>query len=718
MKSKIILFSFFLLAPTIVLSQARDDLLEEVDALDDLPEDDLFEGDSPVSEGAPPVAGSTGGNAGSRNSGNNFGPPQPPPPPGDLKFSQSDLDLIEEETGGFIGGGDTAKAPPSSRVPLLPPPPPPPPPAPSSGNSFGGPGGNNPTASMTGVPNASTAKLTSLEFKPFPDRVRLILRFDRPVDYSRKIRSERRQVIFEMPNSVIKEDLLKRALDTGEFEGPVALVQAFDSSVGISPMVKVLFQLRQFVDPTTAKKDNNLYIDFPILRDKGLLFKDTAAQELIETENFLAMTDKTKFSGKRINLNVKDADIADVVNFLSGVSGENFVLGKGTKGKVTMKLLNVPWDQAFAVVLVNAGLGYQKTDNTYRIAPVADLKREITDAVEAKKKEEELAPVETRVYPLNYSETGTIVTQIRGLLGRDQAGNTKRENVVVDERTNSITVTATADIHRRIDAYIRRIDRQTPQLLIEGRIVEATKSFTEELGISWSLGPITSPENNRTFLNMGDTSVAPTTQGLGVSGFRLGEFGPLGFIDALLNLSEQESKAKTIASPRVVVENNTSASISQGQTFFVPIQTTGGGETQDGNVQAAATLQSVSANLALNVTPQVSNDGNVLLNITLTRNTFRLDAGDNIATDDRNVNTTTLVPSGKTAVIGGLFIRDQTEQSAGIPILRKIPFLGSLFSPTKRNVETETELLMFISPKILNPEQSLASSKLTSQEAF
>lgn len=426
-----------------------------------------------------------------------------------------------------------------------------------------------PGDSLTGAASEPTGKMTSLDFQQLPDRVRLKISADRPVNWSRELRSKRRQVIVEIRNMRIARSILRRALDTGEFDGPVALLQAFESKAGPAPAVKVLFQLRQFVDPTILRSGNELYIDFPIVSADGTLFKNVAGGEPKIPKTILSAADFRDFKGEKINLNVKDADLSDVINLLSKVSGKNFVLGNVSSAtKVTLNVRNTPWDQVFSIILLNASLGYQIINDTYRIVSIADLKKEIGDATQAAKDIDALTPMETRLLALSYAKAKDLESKVKPFL------TVGRGSTVVDDRTNTLTVTDTAPVIEKIQRYLKAIDKQTPLVSIEARIVEAKQDISTNIGVQWKVGDIVGTKFSGSFVNVGapvasgqaNSSTTGTQGGMNV---RFGQLGALGTIQAVLQLLEEENKAKLIASPRVTVSDNRKALLSQGQTVVI-----------------------------------------------------------------------------------------------------------------------------------------------------
>lgn len=712
------LFVVFFLSSSFVSAYAQDDLEKELEAIDDLPEDDLAAGSS-VGEGAessPEDAATSEPSTDSAQAAtetseiselsdeqsavesltqDNAAATASTPSLDDLPIDESDYINNNNEglagfNGEFVNDPENKNANPAVSAQQV-----------------------DAIEALTGVDTGSLGKVSAVEFKQLKDRVRLYVKSDRPLDWSRELRSDKRQVVIELKNMNIGSNIVKRALDTGEFDGPVAYVKAFDAKLGAIPTVKVLFQLRNFVDPTVLRSGNDLYVDFPIAGD-GSLFKQAANAQVVLPETFLSGTQPMEYKGARISLNVKNAGVSDVINLISKVSGENFVIAPGVDAKVTVNVKNLPWDQVLTIILLNAKLGYQKTDGIYRIANLTDLKKEIEDAIIAEEKKNDLIPLQTRLFAVSYATASEIQTNIKDFLS-------KRGKIAVDRRTNSMTVTDIPEVMDKIDKYIKTVDKQTPQVLIEARIVEASKEFNKSLNVRWNMGNI---EIGRANANTGTGAIPPvisdatarfgtrqpyTASGVGDGGggvgLNIGQLGNLGSIDLLIGAAEFNEEVKQIAAPKVTVLNNQPATISQGFT-----RTVLGAAGTDGT----ATVQQQRINTTLTVTPQVTSDANVLLNINLARSTPDGTPGQITAADskDRSAVTQMLVPSGKTAVIGGLYTSDVTESETGVPGLNKIPIIGSLFKPTKSSDKNLGELLMFISPKILNADKAFLVNSL------
>jgi type IV pilus assembly protein PilQ len=540
-----------------------------------------------------------------------------------------------------------------------------------------------PSEALTGVELPPAGKIVGLDFRQLPDRVRLTVKTDRAVDWSRELRSKRRQVILELKNMNISKTVLRRALDTGEFDGPVALVQAFEAKAGPLANVKVLFQLRSFVDPTITRAGNDVIVDFPLPNDTTI-GRSRAESGPSLPETFLSLAEKVPATGSKISLNAKAADLQDVLALISKASGKNFVIASGLTSKVTLTVKNAPWDEVLRIILVSSKLGYQKIGNIYRVASLTDLRAEIDDAVKSEKSKADLTPTETRLFALSYAKA----TDVNANLGDFKSSRGKSS---IDARTNTVVVTDIPEVLEKVARYVKQVDRQTALVQVEARIVEAKKDILRNLNLNWN-ATLTSGRLSGSLLNVGATDATINSR----AQLNIGRLGSWATVQAILGAQETEKNVKTIASPRVTVLDNKNAVMSQGDAFPVTTPATA-------NTPATTTYQ--DAVLKLEVTPQVTSDGYVLMKIKLKRDLPPSSANATVST--RSSETEILVESGKTAVIGGVYTSDSNVDETGIPWLRSIPVLGSLLfraNQTKRDISNE--LMMFISPKILNPEKA------------
>ncbi len=400
-------------------------------------------------------------------------------------------------------------------------------------------------------------------------------------------------------------------------------------------------------------------------------------------------TDVTTYSGKRISLNLVDADVKQVFRLFHEISGLNFVLDPEVSGNVTIVLDHVPWDQALDLILKNNGLDKELENNVLRIASTQKLAQEAAARKQLKEADElEVEPV-TLTRTLSYAKAGAVDTVIR-----DSGVLSQRGKVIVDERTNTLII---SDIPKKVeplDALISTLDAETPQVMIEARIVETSRTFSQDLGVQWGFEAIADASRG-TQTNFGNVS---TRYGLNLPGQQI---STLGFsfsniidsftLDIALNALENEGEGRILSSPKIATQNNERAEIEQG--VRIPIVNTTATEIN---------VEFVSASLKLTVTPQITAEGTVILDVVVENNSpdFVNTAADIPSIRTQRAQTKVLVTDGGTTVIGGIFAVTDGKSEIGVPWFRKIPVFGWLFR--SQNITKENrELLIFITPKIV-----------------
>lgn len=437
----------------------------------------------------------------------------------------------------------------------------------------------------------------------------------------------------------------------------------------------------------------------------------------------------TKFTGRRIDLDFKDADIHNILRLLAEVGNVNVVTSDDVSGTVTIRMRDVPWDQALDVILQAKGLGAERKGNLLRVAPQQVLEKERELALARQKQQVALAPVETRLVPVSYATAKDVEPRVRELL-------TERGTVSVDERTNVLIVRDIIDSLDDVEELVRTLDTQTAQVLVEARIVEATSNYSRDVGIQWG-GDVSFNQafGNQTGLvfpnNIGmaggaydnltpTRGLSPLSANAGVPNFAVnlpatagtGAGGALGLtfgsvdgnynLNVRLSAAESTGAVKIISSPRVLTLDNHSAKISQGtQIPYSQVSAQG--------VQTAFQ----TAVLELNVTPHVTADGSVSMKVQVTRNEpdfTRTGANGQPTILKREANTELLIADGHTAVIGGIYTRNTGRNVEQVPFFGDIPILGLLFQ-RRRVFDQRSELLIFITPRIVNRDQALMSAK-------
>ena len=405
-------------------------------------------------------------------------------------------------------------------------------------------------------------------------------------------------------------------------------------------------------------------------------------------------TDEQQFTGEPISLSLKDADVRDVLKTFSALTQLNIIVDPGVGGSVTVELRDVPWDQALDLILRINNLDYVLENNVLRVATNAKLAAEKSAKVQLEKQREEAKPLKTVLKPLSYAKA----SYVAGLLAGDNYLLSPRGSVTTDERTNTLII---RDVVDRVEGALRLIeslDQPTPQVVIEGRIVETTRDFSRELGVSWGFsGMMDAQHGNDTGLDFpnsvsvaGDVELARGNQGF--LSFSFGDILNTFNLDFLLSAAETDGLLRIVSTPRVTTQNLQQASIRSG--LQIPVQTV---------ANNTVTVQYVDATLRLQVTPQITAEGTVNLDIDIKKQEAVLAAavvgGTNVPIFTRDAQTQLLVRDGGTTVIAGIYQINDQENENRIPGLYKIPLFGNLFK-NKGTFKRHDELLIFITPRI------------------
>ena len=421
----------------------------------------------------------------------------------------------------------------------------------------------------------------------------------------------------------------------------------------------------------------------------------------------------TRYTGRKISLELQDADLINVMRLFAEVANLNIILAPDVKGRVTVRMVNIPWDQAMDIILKMNGLGYALEDNVLRIASIGALTKEAEDDLRAKEAKKKVEDLITRIIPINYSTASTVEGTVKKSLS-------PRGDIVTDARTNTLII---KDIPRNVDeivSLIKLLDKPIPQVMIEARIVEASLNFNRTIGVQWggkfiadaahgnstgltfpnSIAVTGGPTMGATPSGQGNFFVnIPAPAGVGTGGGAIGmTFGSLNKavnLDLVLSALESTGEGKVISSPRVSALDNKEAKIEQG--LSIPFSTTSASGTQ---------IQFIDAKLALVVTPHATPDNKIFMKIKATRNapdTSVLGANQQPSIRKNEAETEILLADGETAVIGGIIVIDRGYTIDKIPFFADIPIIGFLFK-RKTTTETKTELLIFITPRIMKQE--------------
>ena len=425
------------------------------------------------------------------------------------------------------------------------------------------------------------------------------------------------------------------------------------------------------------------------------------------------------YTGRLISLDLQDADIDSALRIIAEVSNLNIVAGDGVAGKVTLKLVDVPWDQALDVILKSHGLDKVVEGNVMRVASMDKLRAERESLKQARVAEEELESLGVKYMRVSYAKASEIKALVETVLS-------ERGNVAFDERSNQLIVKDVKKGLQNVSELVKKIDLRTPQILLETQIVEAKRDLTRQLGAELGFQYIQSPATgNGTGLNFPSSiavggSVDPATPGsiLG-SAFPVAISNTAGSAVTMLfdsadgtrNLQlrlsqlEEQGDVRVISKPAVATTNNKPAEIKSVTKIRVKLPNgglsiaTGSGAQSSGSGDIAT--QTIEAGIVLNVTPQASPDYYILLDIKAKSSTFGKNGPDGIPEEiERSASSSVLVSSGQTFALGGIYKISQSDSVSGVPFFKDIPFLGTFFrSSTMRG--SDEELLFFITPRIV-----------------
>lgn len=576
--------------------------------------------------------------------------------------------------------------------------------------------------------SGKSGTVTRIDFKQIDHRSRIIIGTTEEAIFESRMVSKGVLAV-DLKNAIVQKSL-QRALDASQFESAVNTIQISNVKTGKTNDVRISIGLKEDVPYETTQEGKLLFVDIASPKrvelkketekqeetipaetkqeDKGLPFSEeqpipAAAVTPKETNGNVVVEGLPEkvYTGRKVSLDFKDADIKNILRLIAEVSQLNIIAGEDVQGKITMRLVDVPWDQALDVVLQSRSLGKSRVGNVLRIAPLDTLKKEDQAELEAKRAKEKLEDLITELVAVNYATAKEIVPQVKSVLS-------ERGDVRVDDRTNILII---KDIARNVTAakgLVKSLDTKTPQVLIEARIVEANLTFQRELGVSWGFqvnknvsggtGTVQGGLTNNKLIDLPALARSGAGTAIGTAGvleLMLKGVRGLELLDVAISAHENRGDVKVISSPKVATLDNKEASVEQGLRIPYLKLTTEGTVTTD----------FIDANLKLTVTPHVTNDGNIKLNIKAKK-----DAPDQTITvqgvpsiDKKEAISEVLIKDNGVVVIAGIYTIQKNDGTEGVPLFSRIPMLGWLFKRETKE-DTRKDLLIFISPKIVKDE--------------
>ena len=526
-------------------------------------------------------------------------------------------------------------------------------------------------------------------------------------------------------NAVLPAEL-QRQLDTAKFKGTVRAVSSFVDPQG---RVRIVADLVGAGSELIRMSGRDLIWEFtparveesspeqaqlppPITSAKGEATLPTSVSDNPYQR-------RPRMNRKRITIDLRDADIHNILRLIADEGNVNIVTNQLVAGSVTLRLRSVPLDEALAIILRSNGLGWEQQGNIIRVAPMTVFEAESKARIDAYVQSQGLEPLQVRLIAVNYAEAGKLGEILGGLLSA-------RGKVKVDDRKNALVVTDVLANLDTAEALVRQLDTQTPQILIEARIVESNDQFKRDLGIQWGGDFLADPSiGNATGLlfpstvgiaggaSSGDTPTgggsstpnyainlpAPAGPGSGGAvGFTFGSLSGAFNLNLRLSAAESQGSVKIVSAPRITTLDNEEATITSGVS--IPV-----------SVVSAAGAQTVffDASLTLTVTPRVTPDGNIIVEVNVNKNEPDFENTGSRGDPSiirREATTKLLIRDGDTTVIGGIFQRNTGSSNVRIPFLGALPLIGPLFRNAS-HTDVRNELLVFLTPRIVNRDLSI-----------
>lgn len=520
------------------------------------------------------------------------------------------------------------------------------------------------------------------------------------------IRQQGQNLVVEFLKSTLPEGL-RRRLDVSDFGTPVQSVTTFQAG----DRVRIVIEPRGLWEHSAYQSDNQFVVE--------------VRQQKVDPTK---LSQGPGFTGEKLSLNFQNIEVRSLLQVIADFTNFNIVTSDSVSGAVTLRLKDVPWDQALEIILQAKGLGMRKTGNVLWIAPKDEIAAKEKLELESKAAIQSLEPVRTQAFQLNYTKAADIAAQLTGG-GAASAGGARilspRGSVIAEPRTNQVFVTDVVARLEQVQQLIAKLDIAVRQVLIEARIVEASDTFGKSLGVrlggsdlrgvrggdpGYSIGganrlalggtynavsgttgesSATLDTTNTTFVNL----PAVGQGGYNASSFAISLFSSAAnrFLNLELSALEADGKGKLVSSPRIVTADQTKAMIEQGTEFPYQQATSSG----------ATAVAFRRATLKLEVTPQITPEGNIILDLDINKDSRGETTAAGIAINTKHIKTQVLVENGGTVVIGGIFELNETENEAKVPVLGDLPAVGNLFKSRQRS-SSKQEMLVFITPKMIS----------------
>ncbi|NML47683.1 type IV pilus secretin PilQ [Ramlibacter sp. G-1-2-2] len=548
--------------------------------------------------------------------------------------------------------------------------------------------------------NRETQPIKDLDFRRGPDGSGRVI-VDLPSSQvGVDIRQQGQQLVVEFLKSTLPEGL-RRRMDVTDFGTPIQTV----STVQAGDRVRMVIEPRGAWEHSAYQSDNQFVVE--------------VRQQKVDPGK---LTQGPGYSGEKLSLNFQNIEVRSLLQVIADFTNFNIVTSDSVTGGVTLRLKDVPWDQALDIILQAKGLGMRRTGNVLWIAPKDEIAAKEKLELESQAAIQTLEPLRTQAFQLNYTKAADVAAQLTGSGAARILSS--RGSTIAEPRTNQLFVTDVPSKLEQVQALITRVDIAVPQVLIEARIVEASDTFGRSLGVRLGGSDLRGVRGgdagyslnggNRVALGgtydavsgtTGESSTQLTTTNttfvnlpaLGQGGYNPASFAVSIFNSAanrFLNLEltamEADGKGKLVSSPRVITADKTKALIEQGTEFPYQQATSSG----------ATSVAFRRATLKLEVTPQITPEGNIILDLDINKDSRGETTAAGIAIDTKHIKTQVLVENGGTVVIGGIFELTESDSESRVPFLGDLPVLGNAFKTKTRNTSKQ-EMLVFITPKMV-----------------
>lgn len=533
---------------------------------------------------------------------------------------------------------------------------------------------------------AASYRVTNVDFRRGPDGAgRVMLELSDP-SATIDMRQQDGNILVDILNASLPQEL-ERRLDVVDFATPVQMIETFSRNGD----VRVVIQPSGDYEHLAYQTDQVYTVEV-----KPITKREKEAKE----------KEEEGFTGERLSLNFQDIEVRAVLQLLADFTGLNIVVSDSVAGSLTLRLKNVPWDQAMDIILKTKGLAMRSTGNVILVAPAEELAAREKLELQAQQQIEELAPLRTEWFQINYAKATDLAALIKS---QQNSLLSDRGNVTIDERTNTLMIQDTSAKLGEIRRLISRLDIPVRQVLIESRIVIANKDFSKDLGVKFGvskndtfdkdkeawIGPrgITGTAATLSEQNLiVDLGVEDSTAGrIGLAVGRIGNY----LLQLELSALQAEQRGEVISSPRLITANQKEALIEQG--IEIPYQ--------EATSSGATNVSFKKAVLSLQVTPQITPDDRIIMDLTVNKDSANFDPRFPVpGVDTREISTQVLVDNGETVVLGGIYEQTSQHNVNRIPFFGDLPVLGHLFRD-KSIADEKSELLIFVTPKIISERQ-------------